>query len=31
VIEANGGRLIERFEKLPANGGGEALRFRIDL
>jgi len=31
VIEANDGRLVERFEKLPAYGGGEALRFRIDL
>ncbi len=31
VIEANGGRLVERFAKLPAYGGGAALRFRIDL
>jgi predicted acetyltransferase len=31
VITANGGRLVERFEMLPAYGGGEALRFRIAL
>lgn len=31
VIAANGGRLVERFEKLAAYGGGETLRFRIDL
>jgi predicted acetyltransferase len=31
VIEANGGRLVERFVKLPAYGGGESLRYRIDL
>ena len=31
VIQANGGRLIERFEKLPAHGGGASLRFRIPL
>jgi len=31
VIEANGGRLVERFDKLPAYGGGETLRFRIGL
>ena len=31
VIEANGGRLVERFNK-PANyGGAESLRFRIAL
>jgi predicted acetyltransferase len=31
VILANGGRLVERFRKAAAYGGGEALRFRIDL
>ena len=31
VIETNGGYLVERFIKLPAYGGGEALRFRVDL
>jgi predicted acetyltransferase len=31
VIIANGGRLVERFEKDPAYGGGEALRYRIAL
>jgi predicted acetyltransferase len=31
VIQANGGRLVERFVKLPAYGGGESLRYRIDL
>lgn len=31
VILANGGVLVDRFEQLPAHGGGEALRFRIDL
>jgi predicted acetyltransferase len=31
VIEANGGVLIERFRKLPAYRGTEALRFRIML
>jgi predicted acetyltransferase len=31
VIEANGGRLIERFNKPVAYGGAESLRFRILL
>lgn len=31
VIEKNGGVLAERFMKLPAYGGGEALRYRIAL
>ncbi len=31
VIRANGGVLVEQFEKLAANGGGQAFRFRIDL
>jgi predicted acetyltransferase len=31
VIIANGGRLVETFRKDAAYGGGEALRFRIDL
>ena len=31
VIAANGGSMIERFSKLPAYGGGEALRYRIML
>jgi predicted acetyltransferase len=31
VIQANGGRLIERFSKPAAYGGAEACRFRIDL
>ena len=29
VIEANGGKLIERFRKLAEFGGTESLRFRI--
>ena len=31
VIAANGGATPERFTKLDVHGGGEALRFRIDL
>jgi len=31
VIEANGGKLIERFHKPAAYGGAESLRFRILL
>lgn len=31
VILANGGVFVERFTKLPALGGGDALRFRIHL
>jgi predicted acetyltransferase len=31
VILANGGRLVEHFRKAAAYGGGEALRFRIEL
>ena len=31
VITANGGYLIERFAPPPMYGGGEKLRFRIDL
>lgn len=31
VIEANGGRWIERFVKPAALGGGEAFRYRIVL
>jgi predicted acetyltransferase len=31
VIQANAGILVERFEKQAAYGGGEALRFRIQL
>ena len=31
VIEANGGRLVERFRKPDAYGGGESYRFRIEL
>ena len=31
VIEANGGLLVEHFEKMAAYGGGEALRYRIAL
>ena len=31
VIEACGGRAIERFRKSPIYGGLEAIRFRIDL
>jgi predicted acetyltransferase len=31
VIEKNGGVLVETFEKLAAYGGGEALRYRVDL
>jgi predicted acetyltransferase len=31
VIAAAGGVLTERFTKLRQNGGGDALRFRIDL
>jgi len=31
VILANGGQLVERFQKSAAYGGKEALRFRINL
>lgn len=31
VIEANGGVLVEQFTKLPSAGGGQALRYRVDL
>jgi predicted acetyltransferase len=31
VILANGGVLVEHFTQLDAHGGGEALRYRIDL
>lgn len=31
VILANGGMLIEEFEKLPSLGGGRELRYRITL
>ena len=31
VITANGGRMVERFSKPDAHGGGESLRWRIDL
>lgn len=31
VVLANNGVLLERFTQLDAHGGGEALRFRIDL
>lgn len=31
VIEANGGRLVERFTKPPQHGGGPALRYRVSL
>ncbi len=31
VIEANGGVLVERFQKLVSHGGGPGLRFRIAL
>lgn len=31
VIEKNGGWLVETFDKPTSNGGGPALRFRIDL
>jgi predicted acetyltransferase len=31
VIAANGGRLLERFSKPAALGGGESLRWRIEL
>jgi predicted acetyltransferase len=31
VIEANGGTLIERFNKPEAYGGAEGLRYRIAL
>ena len=31
VILANGGRLVERFRKGAAYGGGDSLRYRIDL
>ena len=31
VIEANGGKLIERFHKLTEHGGSESLRFHIVL
>lgn len=30
VIEANGGRLVERFRKPAAYGGAESLRFRVE-
>jgi predicted acetyltransferase len=30
VIQANGGRLIERFREPEAYGGNEALRWRIE-
>jgi predicted acetyltransferase len=29
VVERNGGVLVERFTRLPAHGGGEALRWRL--
>jgi predicted acetyltransferase len=29
VIEANGGKLIERFRKSAEHGGKESLRFRV--
>lgn len=29
VVRANGGELVEAFEKLPSLGGGPELRFRI--
>jgi predicted acetyltransferase len=31
VIKANGGVELERFTKLPANGGGPGIRWRIEL
>ncbi|MFL5607644.1 MAG: GNAT family N-acetyltransferase [Gemmatimonadaceae bacterium] len=31
VIEANGGRVVERFTKPASYGGAESLRFRIQL
>lgn len=31
VIEANGGELVERFQKSAGYGGSESLRFRIFL
>lgn len=31
VIEANGGKLIERFHKSAEYGGTESLRFHIFL
>lgn len=31
VIEKNGGLLIDAFDKPASNGGGPALRFRIEL
>ncbi|HSS28583.1 MAG TPA: GNAT family N-acetyltransferase, partial [Usitatibacter sp.] len=31
VMLANGAILVERFTKTANNGGGESLRFRIDL
>jgi len=31
VIEKNGGLLLEAFDKPSSNGGGTALRFRIEL
>ncbi len=31
VIEANGGTLVERFIKPASHGGGQGLRYRIDL
>jgi predicted acetyltransferase len=31
VIEANGGTLVERFQKPAVYGGAESLRFRIVL
>jgi predicted acetyltransferase len=31
VIEANGGKLVERFRTSEAHGGAESLRFRIVL
>lgn len=31
VILANGGSFVERFTQLDAHGGGDALRYRIDL
>lgn len=31
VIEENGGKLMEQFEKSAEAGGAESLRFRIDL
>lgn len=31
VLEACGARLVERFHKPEAYGGGEALKYRIDL